>query len=77
MDKAGQFRHHPPMNKNFSGLDLNLLRVFEVLMQERRVATAAQRLQLSQPAVSNALGRLRKALGLVFDRAIATSQGWF
>ncbi len=44
-------------------LDLNLLRVLDVLMQERRVATAAQRLQLSQPAVSNALGRLRKALG--------------
>lgn len=45
------------------GLDLNLLRVLDVLMQERRVATAAQRLQLSQPAVSNALTRLRKALG--------------
>jgi DNA-binding transcriptional LysR family regulator len=44
-------------------LDLNLLRVLDVLMQERRVATAAQRLQLSQPAVSNALARLRKALG--------------
>ena len=44
-------------------LDLNLLRVLDVLMQERRVATAAQRLGLSQPAVSNALGRLRKALG--------------
>ena len=48
---------------NLDGLDLNLLRVFDVLMQERRVATTAQRLQLSQPAVSNALGRLRKALG--------------
>ncbi|WP_249661003.1 LysR family transcriptional regulator [Variovorax sp. PCZ-1] len=48
---------------NLDGLDLNLLRVLDVLMQERRVATAAQRLQLSQPAVSNALGRLRKALG--------------
>ncbi|NJS36536.1 MAG: LysR family transcriptional regulator [Brachymonas sp.] len=48
---------------DFFGLDLNLLRVLNVLMQERRVATAAQRLQLSQPAVSNALARLRKALG--------------
>jgi DNA-binding transcriptional LysR family regulator len=44
-------------------LDLNLLRVFDVLMQERRVATSALRLGLSQPAVSNALARLRKALG--------------
>jgi DNA-binding transcriptional LysR family regulator len=44
-------------------LDLNLLRVLDVLMQERRVATSAARLGLSQPAVSNALARLRKALG--------------
>ncbi len=44
-------------------MDLNLLRVFDVLMQERRVATASSRLGLSQPAVSNALSRLRKALG--------------
>jgi DNA-binding transcriptional LysR family regulator len=51
------------MTNDLSALDLNLLRVLDVLMQERRVATAAQRLQLSQPAVSNALGRLRKALG--------------
>ncbi len=50
------------MTNDLSALDLNLLRVLDVLMQERRVATAAQRLQLSQPAVSNALGRLRKAL---------------
>ncbi|MFM7330412.1 MAG: LysR family transcriptional regulator, partial [Brachymonas sp.] len=48
---------------NLDGLDLNLLRVLDVLMQERRVAATAQRLQLSQPAVSNALSRLRKALG--------------
>jgi DNA-binding transcriptional LysR family regulator len=44
-------------------LDLNLLRVLDVLMQERKVASAAQRLGLSQPAVSNALARLRSALG--------------
>ena len=63
MDKLRRFGHHPHMTKDLSGLDLNLLRVLDVLMQERRVATAAQRLQLSQPAVSNALARLRKALG--------------
>ncbi len=53
------------MNKppSLDGLDLNLLRVLDVLMQERRVASASQRLGLSQPAVSNALSRLRKALG--------------
>ena len=48
---------------DLSTLDLNLLRVLDVLMQERRVASAALRLGLSQPAVSNALARLRKALG--------------
>jgi DNA-binding transcriptional LysR family regulator len=63
MYKASRIRHHPRMTNDLSALDLNLLRVLDVLMQERRVATAAQRLQLSQPAVSNALGRLRKALG--------------
>jgi DNA-binding transcriptional LysR family regulator len=63
MDKIRELRHHPRMTNNLAALDLNLLRVLDVLMQERRVATAAQRLQLSQPAVSNALARLRKALG--------------
>ena len=43
-------------------LDLNLLRVFDAVARERHVTRAAQRLNLSQPAVSNALGRLRTAL---------------
>lgn len=42
-------------------LDLNLLRVFEALMRERSVSLAAGRLNLTQPAVSNALNRLRAA----------------
>ncbi|MFG6176891.1 LysR family transcriptional regulator [Halomonas sp. THAF12] len=42
--------------------DLNLLRVFEALMAERHVTRAAQRLHLSQPALSHALKRLREAL---------------
>jgi DNA-binding transcriptional LysR family regulator len=48
---------------NIRRTDLNLLTVFEVLMQERNVTRAATRLGLSQPAVSSALGRLRHALG--------------
>jgi DNA-binding transcriptional LysR family regulator len=44
-------------------IDLNLLAAFEVLMHERNVTKAADRLCLSQPAVSAALGRLRDALG--------------
>jgi DNA-binding transcriptional LysR family regulator len=44
-------------------LDLNLLRVFDAVARERHVTRAAERLHLSQPAVSNALARLRAALG--------------
>ena len=44
-------------------LDLNLLRVFAQLHEQRRVARVAESLGLSQPAVSNALARLRKVLG--------------
>lgn len=44
-------------------LDLNLLRVFLEVYDARGVSAAGQRLHLSQPAVSNALARLRAALG--------------
>ena len=40
-------------------VDLNLLRAFDALMEERNVTRAAQRLSLSQPAVSGMLNRLR------------------
>lgn len=42
--------------------DLNLLPVFLVLMEERSVTRAAQRLGITQPALSNALTRLRTLL---------------
>lgn len=48
---------------NFRTLDLNLLRVFDIVMVERNVTRAAARLSMSQPAVSNALRRLREATG--------------
>jgi DNA-binding transcriptional LysR family regulator len=41
-------------------IDLNLLVVFNQLLVERRVSKVAENLGLSQPAVSNALARLRK-----------------
>ena len=44
-------------------IDLNLLVVFNQLLVERRVSKVAEKLGLSQPAVSNALARLRKLLG--------------
>ena len=46
---------------NFRTLDLNLLKVFDVVMVERNVTRAATRLAMTQPAVSNALRRLREA----------------
>ncbi len=48
---------------NVATLDLNLLRVFDAVLQSRSVTGAAGRLGLTQPAVSNALGRLRQAFG--------------
>ena len=50
------------MKLNVQRLDLNLLRVFDALMQEQNLSRAAVRLNLSQPAVSNALARLRRHL---------------
>lgn len=55
----------------FKGLDLNLLVAFEVLMEERSVRRAAERLNLSQPATSSALARLRT----FFDDPILVLQG--
>jgi DNA-binding transcriptional LysR family regulator len=43
-------------------IDLNLLVVFDAVMQERSVTRAGHRLGLSQPAMSHALTRLRHAL---------------
>ncbi|MDB5930078.1 MAG: transcriptional regulator, LysR family [Polaromonas sp.] len=48
---------------NFRTLDLNLLRVFDEVMTERSLTRAARNLSLTQPAVSNALRRLRDTLG--------------
>ncbi len=47
---------------NFRTLDLNLLRVFDEVMAERNLTRAARNLAMTQPAVSNALSRLRNAL---------------
>ncbi len=44
-------------------IDLNLLVVLEALLEEKNVTRAAGRLGMSQPAVSRALGRLRKLFG--------------
>lgn len=47
---------------NLAAFDLNLLTVFDALMQERNVTRAGGRIGLSQPAMSHALNRLRYVL---------------
>lgn len=48
---------------NFRSLDLNLLRVFDEVMAERSLTKAAHKLSITQPAVSNAMRRLREVVG--------------
>jgi len=48
---------------NIEQLDLNLLRVLQAVLEEKSATRAAKRLHVTQSAVSNALTRLRSALG--------------
>jgi DNA-binding transcriptional LysR family regulator len=48
---------------NLESLNLNLLLAFEALLDEQNVTRAAQRVGLTQPAMSNALNRLRAVFG--------------
>jgi len=47
------------MKLNLRSVDLNLLTVFDALMEASKLSLAAERLGMSQPAVSAALQRLR------------------
>ena len=46
---------------NLRSIDLNLLTVFDAIMAEGNQSRAANRLGMSQPAMSNALARLHEA----------------
>ena len=55
---------------HINNIDLNLLRLFDAVYLERNVSRAAERLNLTQPAASQGLMRLRLALGdPLFERA--------
>lgn len=58
---------------NIRNFDLNLLVVLDALLRERSVSRAAERLSLTQPAISNALNRLRSQLD--DEVMIRTAQG--
>jgi DNA-binding transcriptional LysR family regulator len=45
--------------RNIASIDLNLLKAFDALLYARRVKLAAMRVGITQPAMSNALNRLR------------------
>jgi LysR family transcriptional regulator, nod-box dependent transcriptional activator len=55
----------------FKGLDLNLLGAFDALLETRSVSHAARQMNLSQPAMSAALMRLRE----FFDDELLVVQG--
>ncbi|MDN8614938.1 LysR substrate-binding domain-containing protein [Variovorax ginsengisoli] len=48
---------------SFGRMDLNLLKVFDAIYEERNLVVAGKRLNLTQSAVSHALGRLRELVG--------------
>lgn len=54
---------HRTQSSDLRGLDLNLLVALDALLTEQSVTGAADRLQLSEPAVSRALGRIRRTVG--------------
>jgi DNA-binding transcriptional LysR family regulator len=56
---------------SISNVDLNLLVAFDAILKERNITLAAQRIGLSQPAMSSALGRLRRT----FDDALFVRTG--
>ncbi len=58
---------------DLKNIDLNLLLVFNEVFVERRVSRAATNLGITQPAVSNALARLRRLLD--DDLLVSTPKG--
>jgi DNA-binding transcriptional LysR family regulator len=55
--------HAGDVTMNLRSIDLNLLPVFEAVYAERSLTRAGETLHVTQPAVSNALARLRAAFG--------------
>ena len=59
------------MHMQLRQIDLNLFVVFDTLYNERSVTRAAERLHITQPAVSNSLRRLRDLFGdALFVRSV-------
>ncbi|OAV62135.1 LysR family transcriptional regulator [Enteractinococcus helveticum] len=63
--------NHQPPGVNLANVDLNLLTSLHALLEEGSVTAAAQRVGLSQPAMSHALRRIRR----LFDDEILIRRG--
>ena len=50
----------PRRVRSLASVDFNLLKALDALLQERSVTRAAERLSITQPSMSSALGRLRE-----------------
>ena len=53
----------PAIPRSVRNIDLNLLTIFDAILTEGSLTRASKKLFMSQPAMSNALSRLRTALG--------------
>jgi len=60
---------------NLRSVDLNLLTIFRAIYEEQGISKAADRLGLTQPAVSHALGRLRQLLNDELFRRTRSADG--
>ena len=58
-----RMKNYSQLSNRFRNVDLNLLKVFYAIYCEQNISKAAQMLCVSQPAVSNALKRLRELYG--------------
>ncbi|MFK3969075.1 LysR family transcriptional regulator [Ensifer adhaerens] len=62
---------NPPLETRLAAIDLNLFVALEALLACQNVSRAAQRLGITQPAMSRSLARLRELFGRVPSVGVA------
>ncbi len=60
--ERNQMKNKDKNKKPLHNLDLNLLKIFRVVSEEKKTVAAAKRLNITQPAVSRAMARLLSIL---------------
>lgn len=61
--RVAYFRHRMALRSGMDSMDLRLLKVFDAIHRSASLSKAADQLGISQPAVSQALARLREHFG--------------